>query len=103
MINPLLLIESLQKTYVFRPRSYFWLARQHNNLEQFSSKLEEMKNIPIDKAEKYIRNAVSLEAAELLKDFNLKSLIINAENAPTTYQLFFGDGIESIFGGENND
>ena len=66
MINPLLLIESLQKTYVFRPRSYFWLARQHNNLEQFSSKLEEMKNIPIDKAEKYIRNAVSLEAAELL-------------------------------------
>jgi hypothetical protein len=62
-----------------------------------------MKCIPIDKAEKYIHNAVSLEAAELLKDFNLKSLIINAENAPATYQLFFGDGIESIFGGENND
>jgi len=103
MINPVQLAESLRQTFIFRRRSLIWLSRNQKKLSHTCEKIEQMKKIPIHIAEKYVRNSVMVEVSILLSDFNLKSVLIDSENAPIAYRFFLGDDSDSVFGGKIND
>jgi hypothetical protein len=103
MINPIQLAESLRKTYVFRQRNYFWLNKTEKKLDLFRMNFEEKKEIPLYKAEEYIRDCLLFETSCTLRDCHLKSLKIDSKTAPKTFQILMGDGLTSLIGGESDD
>ena len=102
MINPIQLAETLRCTYVFRRRNGLWISRTQNKIESIQKKIENLKDVPLSSAEDYIRESILVQSSELLRDYHLKSLKIDSESAPRTYQLLMGGGLESMFGGEKD-
>ena len=102
MINPVQLAETLRSTYVFRRRNSFWVKRTTRSIETLKKKIENMKEVPLSDAENYIREELLVRSSELLRDYHLKSLKIDSESAPKTYQILMGGGLESMFGGEKD-
>ena len=100
MINPVQLLETLRHTFVFRPRNYFWSKRTHNKIDQLTSKIENMREIPKQMAEDFLQQSILLNTSTLLRDYHLKSLKIDSETAPKTYEMLMGDGLDSFLGGK---
>jgi hypothetical protein len=91
MIDFFTLQSSLKETVLFHRRRYGWAKRAHKRLSIIDSIHEETGDMLVGEAIDYIRLYLQVEANRLLRDFGENSVLINAENAPLTYQIFTND------------